>query len=367
MTTVEREDAAQFAAQRRATALTAVIGVVATVLVALILAFVVIAALGRNPFEAFAALLTGPLERPNRIGNWIEQTTTLSILGLSVMIPFRAGQISIGAEGQLYLGALAGGAVAILLPLPPIVAPLVAVAAAMLAGAFAGAVPGVMKARLGANEIVATLMLNVIIVQLFDYTVQNVLRSETSTAAVSDPVGEAYGWASLQSFTGIPFGRANVGIVVALALAVGVWFLMSRTTAGYRMRIVGANPDFAAYAGMPVARTIELSFIVGGALAGLAGAHLVFGVFGRLEPSMASGLAFLGIVIALLGRNNPFGIVVAAAFYAYLRVGGDAMEQQTDVGSELIVVIQAVIVLLVTAQALPLLVRRVRLARKAAV
>ena len=364
MTTVEREDRAGFLAQRRNSALIDVAGVLLTIIVALATAFVIVALLGKDPGEAFTALVSGPLERPNRIGNWLEQTTTLTILGLSVMIPFRTGQISIGAEGQLYLGALAGAAVAILLPLPLVVAPLAATVVAMAAGGLAGAIPGAMKARLGANEIVATLMLNVIIVQIFDYLVQNVLRSETSTAAVSDPILPEYAWLRLQELTGIPLSRSNVGLLVALVLTVLVWLLMSRTSLGFRMRVVGANPEFARYAGLPVARTIEWSFVLGGAIAGLAGAHLVFGVFGRLEPAMASGLAFLGIVIALLGRNNPVGIVLAAAFYAYLRVGGDVMEQQTDVGSELIIIIQALIVLLVTAQALPLLVRRIRSRKK---
>jgi len=365
MTTVEMEDRAAFRTQRRNSALIDIAGVLLTILIALVAAFVIVAMLGKNPVDAFTALITGPLERPNRIGNWLEQTTTLTILGLSVMIPFRTGQISIGAEGQLYLGALAGAVVAILLPLPLAVAPIVATVVAMVAGGVAGAIPGVMKARLGANEIVATLMLNVIIVQIFDYLVQNLLRSETSTAAVSDQIRSEYAWLRLQELTGIPLSRANVGLLVALVLAGLVWLLMSRTSLGFRMRIVGGNPEFAKYAGLPVARTIEWSFILGGAVAGLAGAHLVFGVFSRLEPAMASGLAFLGIVIALLGRNNPVGIVLAAAFYAYLRVGGDVMEQQTDVGSELIIIIQAMIVLLVTAQALPMIVRRLRAKRKA--
>lgn len=365
MTTVELEDTSAFLAQRRASTLIDIAGILLTILLALALAFVIVAMLGKNPVEAFGALITGPMERPNRIGNWLEQTTTLTILGLSVMIPFRTGQISIGAEGQLYLGALVGAAVAIMVPLPIVVAPLVAGLVAMVAGGAVGAIPGVMKARLGANEIVATLMLNVIVVQVFDYVVQNVLRSQTSTAAVSDPIGEGYAWIRLQELTGIPLGRSNLGLLLALVLSVGVWLLLSRTRLGYRMQIVGGNPEFARYAGLPVARTIEWSFVLGGALAGLAGAHLVFGVFGRLEPSMASGLAFLGIVIALLGRNNPIGIVVAAAFYAYLRVGGDVMEQETDVGSELIIIIQALIVLLVTARALPLIVRRLRIKRRA--
>lgn len=365
MTAIEREDEVAFAAERRASAWADIAGVLITIVLALAIAFVIVALLGKNPVEAFAALIAGPLERPNRIGNLIEQTTTLAILGLSVMIPFRTGQISIGAEGQLYLGALAAATVAIFTPLPPVVAPLVAIVVAIVAGGVAGAIPGVMKARLGANEIVATLMLNVIVVQIYDYLINHVLRAETSASAVSDPIRPEYAFVRLQALTGLPFGRANLGIVLAVAATVAVWFLISRTTAGYRMRLVGSNPDFAQYGGLPVARTIEWSFVLGGAAAGLAGAHLALGVYGRLEPSMASGLAFLGIVIALVGRNNPVGILIAALFYAYLRVGGDAMEQQTDVGSELVLIIQALVVLLVTAKLLPQAVRRLIAKRKA--
>ena len=366
MTTVELEDRAAFLAQRRASTLTDVAGVLVTIALALAMAFVIVALLGKDPVEAFTALITGPMELPNRIGNWLVQTTTLTILGLSVMIPFRTGQISIGAEGQLYLGALAAGAVAIMVPMPHVVAPIVGSLVAMVVGGAAGAIPGAMKARLGANEIVATLMLNVIIVQGFDYVVQNLLRSKSSTAAVSDPIRSEYSWTRLQDLTGIALSRSNIGLLVAILMTFLVWVLMNRTKLGLRLRIVGGNPNFARYTGLPVARTIEWSFVLSGALAGLAGAHLVLGVFGRLEPSMASGLAFLGIVIALLGRNNPVGIVLAAAFYAYLRVGGDVMEQKTDVGSELILIIQALIVLLITAQALPALIRRRSLKRKAA-
>lgn len=365
MTTVEIEDRDAFLAQRRRTAIVEIATVLLTIVAALAIAFVVIALLGKNPVDAFAALLSGPLERPNRIGRWLEETTTLAFLGLSVMIPFRARQISIGAEGQLYLGALVAGIIALTVPLPPVIAPLMLAAVAMIAGAAAGAVPGVMKARLGANEIVATLMLNVIIVQFFDYAVQTWLRSETATAAVSAPMPADSLWPRWSDLVGIPLSRSNVGILVALLATVVVWLLMSRTTTGYRMRVVGANTAFAAYGGIPVARSIEWSFAIGGALAGLAGAHLLFGLFGRLEPGMATGLGFLGIVIALLGRNTPVGVLIAAAFYAYLRVGGDVMEQQSDVGSEIVIVIQAIIVLLVTAQALPMLVSRLRRKKEA--
>jgi simple sugar transport system permease protein len=265
----------------------------------------------------------------------------------------------------VYAGALAGALVAIHVPLPPVAAVLVPLGAAALAGAALGAVPGVMKARLGANEIVATLMLNAVVVRVFDYLLTDHLRSPASAAIQSDPVRPGSALPLLSDFFGVPLDQANIGLFGMLAVAAAVWFLLARTPLGYRIRMTGSNPEFALYGGIDVPRTIEWSFVIGGALAGLAGAHLALGVYGGLQPDMAGGLAFEGIVVALLARNNPVGVVAAALLYSYLRVGGDVMEQQTDVGSEAVTIIQAVIVLLVTARALPELVKR-HLARKEA-
>lgn len=352
MTIIEREGRAEFLAQRRRTWRQDVVSTLVTIAAAVAFGLLIVALTGKDPRAAFDALLNGPVDRPSRIGRWIEDTTTLTLLGLSVAIPFRAGQISIGAEGQLYLGALGGALTAIYVPLPTVLAAVVASIVAMLLGGLLGAIPGLMKSRLGANEIVGTLMLNVIIVQFFDYLVDR-LKSPTSIAPVSADVRDAARWPRLSDLTGIPLGRANLGFLVAMVASVAVWLLISHTTLGYRMRVVGSNPEFAQYGGIRVPPVVDWSFILGGALAGLAGAHLVLGVYGRLEPGMAGGLAFLGIVVSLLARNNPLAILPAAAFYSYLRVGGDVMEQQSDVASELVVIIQATIVLLITARALP--------------
>ncbi|GAB2832125.1 ABC transporter permease [Lentzea nigeriaca] len=357
-TLVETEDRREYRATRRRGLAIDVGMAVATIMIALLVGFVVILATGHNPVEAYSAMLTGPLERSTRVGRWLEDATTLTLLGLSVAIPFRARQISLGAESQLYAGALAAGVVAIVVPMPPVVAVIVPVVAAMGAGAATGLVPGVMKARLGANEIVATLMLNAIAVRVFDYLVNGTLREPGSTAVHSASIQHDAALPSLREWFGVPLGRANIGLLLMLLTVVALWLLMTRTTIGYRIRMVGANQDFAEYGGIAVPRVIEWSFVIGGAVAGLAGAHLVLGGYGRLEPGLVGSLAFEGIVVALLARNNPLVVVVAGFFYSYLRVGGDIMEQQTDVGTEIVVVIQAVIVLLVTAQALPDLFKR---------
>ncbi|WP_416957628.1 ABC transporter permease [Streptomyces sp. Agncl-13] len=354
----ETRERREFLATRRRTVAVELTMTVLTVAVAVLIAFLVVLATGKDADGALDALLTGPLERTPRIGRWLADATTLSLLGLSVAIPFRARQISLGAEGQVYAGALASALVAINLHLPPVAAVLVPLGAAALAGGALGAVPGVMKARLGANEIVATLMLNAVVVRVFDYLLTDHLKAPGSSAVQSAPVRPDSALPLLSNFFEVPLDQANIGLFGMLAVAAAVWFLLARTPLGYRIRVTGSNPDFARYGGLDVPRTIEWSFVIGGALAGLAGAHLALGIYGGLQPDMAGGLAFEGIVVALLGRNNPVGVVAAALLYSYLRVGGDVMEQQTDVGSDAVTIIQAVIVLLVTARALPELVKR---------
>ncbi len=362
-TLVETEDRRAYRATRRRGLAVDLSMAVATILVALAIGFVVMVITGNDPVAAYQAMLTGPLERSPRVGRWLEDATTLTLLGLSVAIPFRARQISLGAESQLYAGALAAALVSIMAPLPPVIAVIFPLAAAAAAGAGMGLIPGAMKARLGANEIVATLMLNAIVVRIYDYLINNPLKQPGSSAVHSDGIRSEAALTPLREWFGVPLGRANIGLVLMLLTAVALWLLMTRTSLGYRIRMVGSNPDFAEYGGIRVSRVIESSFVIGGAVAGLAGAHLVLGVYGRLEPGLAGSLAFEGIVVALLARNNPLVVVVAGFFYSYLRAGGDIMEQQTDVGTEIVVIIQAVIVLLVTAQALPDLLKR-RLGRK---
>ncbi|MDX2939712.1 ABC transporter permease [Streptomyces ipomoeae] len=362
---MEQEGRRDFLTARRRSAVVELSMTVLTVVVAVLIAFLVVLATGKDAPGAMDALLTGPLDRTPRIGRWLADATTLALLGLSVAIPFRARQISLGAEAQVYTGALAAALVAINLHLPPVIAVLVPLAAAAVVGGALGTVPGVMKARLGANEIVATLMLNAVVVRVFDWLLTDHLKAPSSAAVQSAPIRPDSALPLLTNIFGVPLDQADVGLFGMLAIAAAVWFLLARTPLGYRIRMTGSNPSFARYGGIDVPRTIEWSFVLGGSLAGLAGAHLVLGIYGGLQPDMAGGLAFEGIVVALLARNNPLAVVGAALLYSYLRVGGDVMEQQTDVGSETVIIIQAVIVLLVTARALPDLVKRY-LARKGA-
>lgn len=328
----------------------------ATILLALLLGCLVILFVKRDDpskaIEAITALFTGPLTRIGRTGRWLEVATNLIIVGLSVTIAFRARQFSLGAESQILVGAMVAAVIAIFVPLPPILAIVVPTLAAMVAGFLVGLLPGVMKAYLNANEIVSTLMINAIIARLFDAILTYILKPAGAQTTQSDPILDNAALPRFEELLGIDLGNFNLGVIFAILATIGVWLLLTRTRFGYEIRTIGANEKFARYGGIDTKRTIALSFAIGGAVAALCGVHLSLGVHQRLLLAFTGGLGFDGITVALLARNNPLIVPLAALFYAYLLVGGDRMEGVASVGSEIVQVIQAIIMLLITAQVL---------------
>ncbi len=323
-----------------------------TIFASLFLGFVVIALLGKDPFVAYEALLTGPITRLGRTGRWLELATNLILVGLGVSIAFRARQFSLGGQGQMVAGAVVAALVAIYVPLPPVLGVIIPVAVAMMVGFLLGLLPGLMKAHLNANEIVSTLMLNAIILRLYDFVLTYLLKPEGSTVNRSLPVQPTARLATFSDLLGLDLGRFNLGVVFVVLAVIGVWLLLERTPFGYAIRMIGANEQFARYGGINTRRTVALAFAAGGAVSALAGVHLLLGVHGRLFLDFVGNIGWDGITVALLARNNPLLVPFTGLFYAYLLVGGDRVEQQAQVGSELVQVIQAVIVLLITAQVL---------------
>lgn len=346
--------------QRRVGVLEALLGVLATVILALAICFLILLASGQDAVTAYQWLLAGPYSRPTRFGRVLLETTTLSIIALSAAIPFRAGLISLGAEGQLYMGALAATVVSLFVPLPPGLGIVVPILAAMTAGALVALIPGWMKAQLGANELVSTLMLNAILVRLYAFVLTNWLTPEGATSVASAYFPDASTIPTLTRILGVALDQANLMLIAVPFLAVAVWLLLRRTPLGYQIRMSGSNAAFARYGGIRPRHVTILVFVVSGAIAGIAGAHIVQGVNGRALLTLSAGAAFDGILVAILARNNPLVIPVAAFFYASLKVGGDVMEQEMSVGTEIVDVVQALIVLMVTAQLVLTLVRRRR-------
>ena len=334
------------------------IRVILVIAVALLIGFLITLAVSEEPLAAYSAFLLGPLPRfslegglhianMNRFGNWLEESITLILLGLSVAVVFKAKQFSLGAEGQLLLGALAGGVVSLYVPAPPVVHLLLVLLAAAAAGFLWGLIPGVLKAYLNVDEVVSTLMFNVIATQLFNLFLIQWLRDPTAGYVGTVPFPDSAVMPLL-----LPGTRVTVALILAVLAVVAVWFLMNRTPFGYELKVLGSNRKFAEYGGVNTRRVIALSMAISGILAGLAGAHLANGLVKRLTLNLSPGIGFEGIVVALLARNDPLAVLVTGLFYGYLRTGAQIMERSSDVTREVVLLIQAIIILLVTAERL---------------
>jgi general nucleoside transport system permease protein len=319
--------------------------VVLTVAGALLIGFGITLLISSDPVNAFNALLTGPVSRINRWAGWVTDAMALILLGLAITLVFRARLFSLGAEGQIYFGALAAGLVALFVPGLPIQLHIpLALGAAMLAGMAWGAIPGALRAGVGANELVSTLMLNPIAAAIFALILEE-LKPEGAGFLVSADFPDTALLPKLITGTDV-----TTGIFLVVGAVILVWVLLQRTPLGYEIRMVGENIRFARYGGIKTRRVMFLAMSLSGAVAGLVGGYLVMALFEKLQLGLATGLAFEGIVVALLARNNPLAVPAMALMYSYLRVGGPIMQTDADVSQEIVRVIQAIIILLFTAE-----------------
>ena len=295
------------------------------------------------PITSYLALLDGSFGRESAIVNTLVSTTPLLLGGLAVAIGFKAGLFNIGAQGQFLMGAL--GAVAVGVAVnegPAMVAIPVALAGGMLAGAAWGFIPGFLKAISGAHEVVTTIMLNYVAGSVLAWAVSGPLGVPQSPTPVTYNVGNAA--------YPILIGRnGHLGILVAAAAVFVIWWLLYRTTLGFEIRTVGANPDAARYAGMRPRLLIMLTMTMAGLLAGTAGAGVILGINHQMNSTFATTVGFDSIAVALLARSNPLAIPFAALLFGAMRAGSGLMQIRAGIPVELIDVLQALILLFLVA------------------
>jgi len=304
-------------------------------------------------FDGYRALLDGSVGSAGAVERTLERAAPLICAGLGVSLAFRSGLFNIGAQGQLIAGAIVAGYLGFAVDLPPGLHLLVAALGALAAGAAWGGIAGFLKAQTGAHEVITTIMLNYVGRFLLVYLLaQEAFQRPNSDNQLSPPVE---GSAAFPEVFGV-----HLGVLLAVVAAVGVWWLLERSTLGFEMRAVGAAPEAARTAGMSVRRVYVVAMALAGLLAGLAAVMLVLGQRNSLSENLAGSVGFDAITVALLGRATPLGTVLAGLLFGALSSGGLAMQAGPGIPVELAQVLQALIVLFVAAPALVRAVLRVR-------
>lgn len=289
---------------------------------------------------ACAVMLSfGTLSSIDEIGETLTQTAALLFPALGVAVAFRAGLFNIGAEGQLVMGGLAAGAIGAAIAVPgPIAIGLLLLAGALAGGAWGG-IAGFLRARFGANEVIATLMLNVIATLAASYLVGGPLKSPAATASETAPLAPAVWLPAI-----LPQTRLTLALPIAIVVAVALRWFLAHTVFGYELRAAGEGPEAARRAGISLARISVAALSLSGAIAGLGGATIVLGMLHRFNVALSPGYGFIAIAVALVGGNDPLAIILAAFAFGVLENGALAMQAGPGIPREIVSVIEGVII-----------------------
>ncbi len=316
----------------------AILLVVALMSVAMMLA-------GTSPIDGFAALILGSLGGRSQIGETLVATSALLFPSLGVALAFRAGLFNIGAEGQLLVGGMLAGAAGAVMTLPPFPAITIMLLLGAVGGGFWGAIAGWMKARLHANEVISTLMLNFVAQYITLYLVNGPLKSPNAQGAETAWLPTNYWLPTL-----IPHTRLSIGILIAIAIALGLQFLFRRTVPGYALRAAGEAPEAARRNGINLPRLTWMALAASGAIAGMGGATIVTGELHRFNTELSPGYGFIAIAVALVGDLDPIKVCFASFFFGILEAGGLAMQASAQVPKDAIHVIEGLIILVLAAR-----------------
>ncbi len=324
-------------------AFTAVAGTVIAIVLALAIEAVLILLVGKNPIEAYKFLFIGSFGSLHGITETLTKACPLMLAGLGVALAFQCGLFNIGAEGQIYMGALAATWVGLTFTSWPggFLILFSAIAAALI-GAVWGGVTGFLKAKTGANEIITTIMLNYVAIHLVSYMVDKPMREASGFFPQTDRIASQAFLPTLVSGT-----RLHAGFLVGVFAVICVYILLYYSTLGYEVRMVGSNPQAAEFGGINVSRNVTWAMTLSGGLAGLAGFGEIGGIHHRLLDGISPGYGFDAIAVALLGKAHPLGVVPAAIFFGALRVGGNMVQRSIGVPVAIIYCLQGLVILFI--------------------
>ena len=328
-------------------ALVEILRTIVAITTSLLIVFVIILLMSNQPLSAISDFLFGPLQSVRRMGNVIEAMVPLIFTGLAVTILYRAGLFNLSMEGAFFMGSVAATASALIFKLPPILNLVVAMACAALAGGLVTSIPAILKVKCHANELVTSLMLNYVCLYFGLFIIVNFFYDPTMNSTYSFMFPESMFLTRI-----IPGTRINTGLIISIVVAILAWILLNKTSFGYKVTLVGQNNTMARYSGLNTGSIILGSQLIGGMVAGLGGSVELFGMYKRFQYSGLPGYGWDGVLIAIVARYKAEYVPLAALFLAYLRIGADIMSRNTDIPFEIIKIIQAVVIVLISAQSI---------------
>lgn len=314
--------------------------VILTLAIAFLMGAIVMWVSGKDALQAYNALFQSSLGSRTAIANSLLAATPILFTSMAAVIAFRAGVFNVGVEGSLYLGAFAAAWVGFTFTnLQSWVLITLCLCASAIVGGVWCLIPGLLKSRLGVDELVTTILLNYVAILFTEYLVNGPFLVPGLANAMSEQIAPGARLVRL-----MPPSQLNLSFIIAIVVTIIVIYIMHKTTLGYEIRMVGDNPDFARWSGINVSSVIEKVMFIGGILGGLAGAGQVMGVHYRFIAGFSPGLAFTGVTVALLVRNSPLGALLVALLFGILRSGGATMELMSDVPRDLIRVLEATLI-----------------------
>ena len=322
------------------------LSLVISIALALLVGAGIMLATGHNPIEGYGAMLSSALSSPRAIGNTLAKSATLCLTGLATAIAAQAGIFNVGGEGQLYFGAMASALLgAALTGVPAVIALPLCLIAAMVAGGLWALIPAWLKVRLNVNEVITTIMLNSVAIYFCAFLSNGPFKtSERGIASGTARIDEGFAFARV-----INLSNLTTSIFLSVAIALFVWYLMRRTTTGYEMKLTGENERFAYYLGIPTAKLMLLGMVISGAICGLVGMFEVFGLHRRFIDSVSNEFYFDGMLVAMIMRYQPTGIILMSFFFGVLKIGGTGMEQM-GIPSQTILIVQSIIIFFMAAE-----------------
>ena len=302
---------------------------------------------GYNPIDCYTQMFKGALGKSYSIGNTLEKAMVLALCGLAMCVAAQAGIFNVGGEGQLYMGALAGAVVgAYVKNVPAWVVVVLALMAAIVAGGLFAWIPGAMKVYWKVDEVITTIMLNSAAIFFCSYMAKGPLKTtERGIASGTRSIMKDALFSKL-----IPMSNLTTAIIYSAVVAFFIWYLMTRSSTGYEMKLTGNNERFAKYGGISSKKLMILGMVLSGAICGLCGMLEVFGLHKRFVTTISNEFYFDGMLVAMIMRYSPFGTILMSLFFAILNIGGQAMQLSAGISSEVIQIVQSIIIFFMAAE-----------------